>query len=136
MARVAPLAEQHQVGEQGLGELAAAGLGGVVDAGLKAMPKPPPPNSKRWTPPTVRRARYRSGVLQLTVARRPRQATLRCVVYTRGAGGRIRKARTLYKNMTTIRTHLTRRPVKITLSFIDYYDERDSKSVTVTRITR
>ena len=113
----------------------AAGLGAVVDAGLKAMPKPPPPPVKRWAAPKVRAASYRHGVLTVRLAARPAGARVQLDVYWRVRGGRARKAKTLSTTMTTIRTHLAKRPVKLVLAFRDpHVKQHDSKTTTVTRI--
>ena len=119
------------------GAFRAAGLGAVVDAGLRAMPKPPPPAVKRWGAPKARSARYRHGLLTVRLAGRPSSARVQLDVYWRVNGGRVRKAKTLSKTMNTIRTHLPRRPVKLAITFRDpRVPQHDSKTTTVTRIAR
>ena len=115
----------------------AAGLGTIVDAGLKAMPKPPPPPVKRWSAPKVRSARYRHGLLTVRLAGRPPGARVQLAVYRRVIGGRVRKAKTLSKTMNTIRTRLPTRPVKLAITFRDpRVPQHDSKTTTVTKIAR
>ena len=115
----------------------AAGLGAVVDAGLKAMPKPPPPPVKRWAAPKVRSASYRHGILTVRLTGRPAGARVQLDVYWRVRGGRTRKAKTLSKTMNTIRTRLAKRPAKIAIAYRDVrVKQHDSKTTTVTRITR
>ena len=113
----------------------AAGLGSVVDAGLKAMPKPPPA-VKAWARPRVRSASYRHGVLRVRLASVPKGARVKLDVFWRVRGGRVRKAKTLYTTMTTIQTHLAKRPVKLALAFRDAKVKQHDSKTTAVRISR
>ena len=114
----------------------AAGLGSVVDAGLRAMPKPPPPPVKAWAAPKVRSASYRRGVLRVRLASTPKGARVKLDVFWRVRGGRARKAKTLYTTMTTIQTHLAKRPVKLALAFRDAKVKQHDSKTTAVRISR